>query len=512
MTFPTRESFIKSKGWKTVDGAGEGLDFANDGEGMFWQFRVSVLPTQENLVKAFDALSSIQYLHNNMAHPLFKIINTQNDFKVWDAQLHDITDRDQRGKEICVYIPYDSKKKSFVFNKDYYKQFMLDIWKALEDNNVVYSYITPTKDEKEIEGVISPFFYSSFKPYTSPEGILFSDHYNPNNYEDPLEGITFTSNDLKHAGIKQHNAIQVSYQRIQYMTAHHNEGLERILTHLQVLLIKETKTPFLIEKIKNAENLTVEDDLNIIKLLEDLLKNSDEAFPTKLSKMKRVDIVSSGEIKHYLSEKGTPEQRLELVKRIAQQLQEENGKTLERLRIYTNALGITEEELEFLVNHHPYVMQSVWCKLIHLEHEMENIIREQTRLNTLAVRTIGCDTGLQDRWDKDEEKGELAQIKAVLENYTKKGPMGRFFKGNWNKHHTEEVSNIINRIDKGELRSIDSVLQELSNIEIENAEGSLSRHMNFLIAKSVVHMDKDFAPAAGNDVEANDNVIRVYKA
>lgn len=69
--------------WFSVSGT---VADADDGQGMpTWQFRISILPTRENALKALNALATLEQFQSTQ-HPEFKVFlpDDNNDLSSWD--------------------------------------------------------------------------------------------------------------------------------------------------------------------------------------------------------------------------------------------------------------------------------------------------------------------------------------------------------------------------------------------------------------------------------------------
>src|SRR5262249_32057066 len=96
-----------------------------------WKFHIAVLPTEENLAKARKALEAFfatDPLNKNKEkhYPRIKIISSKVDPAIWNPTLsasisEPVTDRDQRGKEICVYMSTHGNKDEFLLSPEEYK-------------------------------------------------------------------------------------------------------------------------------------------------------------------------------------------------------------------------------------------------------------------------------------------------------------------------------------------------------------------------------------------------------
>ncbi|GEM_PF-7080446 len=263
----------------------------NDQRQHRWQFRMSIRPTQANLEKAVNALSAVELLCQTANRPIFKIIspkvlgNGRLDLNGhWDATRAFMEskeskaslasmDRDQRGKEICVYMEFDSHKQDYQFTRAHYKKIMLDLWKAMQDAGVEYGYVHPPQDEIAVNGdranlPVTPFFYSANKPYmsntvqeykqlfhelvrgetlerkqllpTARHGVMQHTKANPQKFKDnPLSGLRISFRDLRRAGIKYPVATKVLSERIVYHAAHNEVVGDEFAKDFQNLVAKD---------------------------------------------------------------------------------------------------------------------------------------------------------------------------------------------------------------------------------------------------------------------------------
>lgn len=79
-----------------------------------------------------------------------------------------------------------------------------------------------------------------------------------------------------------------------------------------------------------------------------------------------------------------------------------------------------------------------------------------------------------------EMKNHLMQAKKVLEDYTSRNSINRFFSGHWNRHHISEVNYIITNINLGSIHTINILLLELNEIKLVNGNGELARRIKFI--------------------------------
>lgn len=465
---------------------------AGDNVQMMWQFRISVYPEQENLIKAFQALQAYcERLDGSIGCKLISL-GEDNDLQKIDATRTDAGDREQRGKEICVYMPYDDQKNSFVYTPENYKTVMLTMWQLLEHAKVRLSYLEPARDEKvpsSDPGVLTPFQYSSNKPWQKPEGILHETNYNPRDFPDPLEGVHISKRDLNKMGILRYGATLIRQERIQYMTEHFEQRIRSIDGEIKTWASDKTPSPFL-EAMNTIRKLLALDTLegaNIATFKDcvNYLNSRDSRLPTDFYNGSRRSF-SEQEIAGWANNFNNAREQTVIESWSAVK---EDLRTL--LREVDQAIEKTHEQLsthplcphlptgwQDAVARFPYEMQSVDKQLTHLLHEQERIVHAQSLLTKSTIQ----DTLPQSyRSLTGEQKETLAQIRALLDDYTKSGSaLKRAFTGHWNRHHVDEVQAIVGKIDNGHYSNVQSLIQDLAAIKPNNPEGSLARRIAFI--------------------------------
>ncbi|AHE67749.1 DUF5617 domain-containing protein [Legionella oakridgensis] len=81
-------------------------------------------------------------------------------------------------------------------------------------------------------------------------------------------------------------------------------------------------------------------------------------------------------------------------------------------------------------------------------------------------------------------KDPLQSARALLNDYTKGNSWWlRFFTGHWNRHHIQEVAQIVKKMDDGIIKDKHSLLTELNKIHLVNINGSLARRIQFIERK-----------------------------
>lgn len=242
----------RKSGWTHFNGAvltEDTIQVGSQAIEPFWQLRIAVKPTHENIQKAMRALSKVEQLNQNNQHPSFKIFNipaTTGTPEGWDGCVTG-ADRDQRGKEICIYMSHKVGETSPDYydkatgypSQAYMKELMLSIWKAMQDEGVEIAYTTPGVGEKEIsctDDSITPFSYSSFKPYKGiRHGILHSTEYNPLKFADPLQNLSISVDDLKKAKISRLGE-GTSLKRLEYQIDHYQQFKKTIEEEMDQIL------------------------------------------------------------------------------------------------------------------------------------------------------------------------------------------------------------------------------------------------------------------------------------
>lgn len=208
-----------------------------------FEFRISVLFNKNELNGAAEAIATVfsKEKYKGIDFKCFVLNDPdtrENDHGIseHDGVTSSDNERDQRGKEICVYMSWDAANCKYIRTPAEWKELMLDLWKALQDAEVlgIGSAMTPAGDRMvpaEI-GLIVPITYTAFKPFQNPHGILFQTDYNPFNHADPLEGMVITRQDLIERGINYDAMVS---ERLQFASAHQIEHKQLLLNKIENL-------------------------------------------------------------------------------------------------------------------------------------------------------------------------------------------------------------------------------------------------------------------------------------
>lgn len=165
----------------------------------------------------------------------------------------ELKDRDQRYKGICIYL---ANAENGGERTETVKTLLVTLWNELTlagaefyypeapTGDINIAYVDPIGQE-----LLTPFSYTSFKPHDNPHGILFEEHYNPENHPDPIDGISFTPVDLEGTQIQ---APTVAHYKaaIEAENTHHEQALRALkkeITTLQPSTEEEKKESSAIE-------------------------------------------------------------------------------------------------------------------------------------------------------------------------------------------------------------------------------------------------------------------------
>lgn len=366
-----------------------------------WEFRIAVRPTADNLRKATVALYEVmgKDKYSDIEFKCFSLSETrttakQNEFLAnsWDGTTRNEgdTDRDQRGKEICVYMTYLSSENKYYFSPEEWKELMLDCWQALEKAGVEgIGYAPCPYGDKQVNGeskIMTPFTYTAFKPFQQRHGLLFQGNPNPYNHPDPLEGITITREDLEARNISDTGITKKNYVR-----AHAEASLLKNMDQLLKLQVKvraglSEDPDELINKLLNKDDYDPKSDYftieKIIKLLPATEKCQLEINPlagelrltfNKMQYDKFEDCLTR--IKGYLLSDSYKEQLMLIM---------EDYKSDNNVANLLKELDIDDHTLAELIRFAPNEMQRLYRNLIHTSHELnQNNALNQVLQNNL---------------------------------------------------------------------------------------------------------------------------------
>jgi predicted transcriptional regulator len=503
----------------------------DDPEGRDWQFRIAVLPTPDNLQKARAVLDNFVsteplYQQKDSLYPRIKIIGPKHNPSQWNPTLSSLTsepvaDRDQRGKEICVYMSVH--KSQYMLSPSEYKTLILKLWKALEDAGVELSYVTPAHDEFELPceaEILTPICYSAYKPYSLREGvrngILLANSANPKDFPDPLTGIEITVSDLRKYKTRGGTGSIVAAKRVEYQRKNLQLAKEQTQKEISSLFEKDNeeysyksfrhaleKAQLLLQHIDNTEEkieeaftfLREQSWRTLIPRVPDSAQNQIDLLSqidSALKKLANTQIKSTIEERKSLADKW--------LKAIIEQQEfvqtelNEIKKDFEKITVWEGLKSIfTGENILEKTEKKPCVFQALYRRLIHIQHAEARLKREEQRLQAYAFPP-----GYVDIWNSLREKNSaFEKAKALLLDYTKNDSRAkRIGTFHWNRHHVSEITSILSN---KAIDNIDKLKEHLLSINLKNPTGSLAKRIGFILKMIVdensVQSAKEFTVA-----------------
>jgi len=154
------------------------------------------------------------------------ISTTDNPAIKWDGT-KTASDRDQRGKELCVYMRRDTVTQRYEKTPLEWRNLMLSCWQALETAGVQYGYMPAPYGDKPItldNSFPTPFSYTSNKGYDDRDGVLKKGNFNPHQTDgsnDPLYGMQISSAALQRFNIAPGTTLVLLKRQQEYLTQHY---------------------------------------------------------------------------------------------------------------------------------------------------------------------------------------------------------------------------------------------------------------------------------------------------
>lgn len=119
----------------------------------------------------------------------------------------------------------------------------------------------------------------------------------------------------------------------------------------------------------------------------------------------------------------------------------------------------------------PNYFEKDTCGVINLSDTDETV----DRYNKL-VRVLD---NINDK-DKQTARG-FYKAKRLLTHYTRNGSLlSRFFHGEWRHHHIDAISNLIQKIDRGEITKTQALIAALDKIKLSNKNGQLAKSFHLI--------------------------------
>lgn len=361
----------------------------NEYYGRLWEFRISVTPEKNNLKKAAKAIA--EQLHAANVH--FKCLLLNHDvtssifLEKWDGtklQQGPFLDRDQRGKEICIYMTYG--QNGCIKSPAEWKQLMIECWKALKDAQVDIGYSHLPLGDKAIaaEVGVTPFSYTSFKQFNNRHGILLSTDYNPNNYVDPLENVLFTADDLKRHGLETH-ACQMQLNRLNYTKNHFFKASVSLYEHLKKYKNNQTSLSQCFRKL--IETL-LSDDCNqqtVISLCKTIVDQYPKIEATDLKPHELIELLDYmvGN-SHFSFNKGQYLSTIQSLFNDYEQLKiniKSDFLQHKDIKDFLDHNQVSESDLDKLIDNQPAQMQKYFRQLYFLQYEKNALLMQ---INTIS--------------------------------------------------------------------------------------------------------------------------------
>ncbi len=434
-----KRSAASSGGYVLSNPQTEISDSSNNGLSRDWQFRIAIDPEPSNIQKAAEVLAEI--FHKNNRDLQFKVFippaNPKNSESVWDGTQKSSgdTDRDQRGKEVCVYMRYDERTRKYEMTPEDWKELMLESWAKLQKAGVKMGYLMPPYGDRAVpasEGLSAPFSYTAFKPYNQRNGILFEKNFNPKLFSDPLEGIEFTPSDLKRHGIK-FSAYQDQQRKLLSKQREHVANTEvRILNDLKKINIHSSELSDVLRLLDHRSQFSFnfqeyhgkDGNLSIIKGLEEKFNILAKLYPMEsgasLNENPQISLMQRTleNLKLLIEQdKFGHQQRddfVEKFKLFRKYFDENYEKSIEEIlkdyrsnspvMLFLEKNGL-RNNLEQLVRTDPQKMQILFRQLIHLEREKQSFFN--------AEKQLGIQTAIPQVQPSAIDRSQLESLKRV---------------------------------------------------------------------------------------------------
>lgn len=200
-----------------------------------WQMRISIDP---NALHSGNPNNKIEVIKSILRD---KLKNFPADAKIYvlenDAEFYDQCDgttsnagldRDQRGKEICIYLN-DSNQQQPTLEE--YKKLILSLWQGLQEAGVPLLYIENPGDRKILGplGLYTPFSFTSQEErceWNDKHGLVFKQFVGYDNNH-PILQVEFTEQDLRNGDVS-FNSNEIIANTRAYIPAHQQSAKGRL--------------------------------------------------------------------------------------------------------------------------------------------------------------------------------------------------------------------------------------------------------------------------------------------
>ncbi len=362
-----------------------------------WEFRFALKPTQANIDKAVEAALPVLFSSNwRGVEPDFKffLLHDPVDPTLKAAggegpyvSLVGDSDRDQRGKEFCVYMTQNRMNGNSQFERSpaQFKELILKLWKAFLDHGVEIGYISPQIGERALPcdpGIVTPVSYSytaivrnwpaitdPFWKYIQQMDLPLAGDVCPHilgfdkteelykkraqqelgTWQDPLAGVHISEADLRRHGIPIQAPLAMQASKVKYLQEHYAQAVQDIQHGLQ----------------RQKDN-----------------KPSHVASLEKLEQfVSQIEFKDSTEIPVVDEKRYTAAARLDQQKKIVNKF-----KADENIKKFLAENGINNTKLADLVKQDPWSMEIFYRRIRELKKERYFLYQEAWRLWSMVVK------------------------------------------------------------------------------------------------------------------------------
>jgi len=192
-----------------------------DAGNSYIEIRFPILPTPENLAKAYDAVLPI--LGAKVRNWKMLNIHAQDAETTWNPEYGRMP-FDQRGKELCIYVSWEMKNgrpiKSELAPQEY-RSLLLDLLDAMIKAGVQGIGYKPSKaiDRSLSEpGIPTLCTYTNFTSYRKGFRTFEPEQAG---YQDPLARVRLSRNDLLSIGLNNEELKKIARYQYDYTIEHH---------------------------------------------------------------------------------------------------------------------------------------------------------------------------------------------------------------------------------------------------------------------------------------------------
>ncbi len=329
------------------------------------ELRIAITPERSNLLKAAEALKTIYHDYGFGWKILTISEENQGQFfqsSQWDSAVMDEhaffmpSNRQQLGKEICIYIHSAYGQDDQSQTSDWWKKVILKSWQVLEKNNVDFGDALPPIGDQALktEGFITPFSFTRGIKYAAlnAEGamqnyrhkILLSEPFDQQN---AVEDVYLTCDDLIEYNL-QDSPNTICERRAEFYRD--KERHDRLLAIIHYHLTEvEALEGNIMDLASASEDL---DEATFNKIFECLPRDT-------RSDTLSVDIVR---------DLAGFNQNKEIILKEMALLEDEYKKHID-----LSLLQINEERLKALIGKNPAMMQLLFRKMVIIQDEMAKI-------------------------------------------------------------------------------------------------------------------------------------------